>query len=46
MGYRLEVWRGRVSVILAEILRRGTYEAPITSEELARALLGESGRRP
>ena len=44
-GYRLEVLRGRMDVIRAELVRReAAVPESLSSEELARVLLGEAGR--
>jgi len=43
-GYRLEVLRGRMDVIRAELFRRDVGSAEqLSPEELARVLLGEAG---
>jgi hypothetical protein len=44
VGYRLEVLRGRMDVIRAELVRReAAVPESLSSEELARVLLGETG---
>ena len=46
VGYRLEVLRGRMDVIRAELVRREAGSAgALPPEELARVLLGEAGGR-
>lgn len=42
LGYRLEVLRGRIALVRAELAGRGLASVP--AEELARVLLGERGR--
>ena len=42
LAYRLEVLRGRMALARAELAGRGL--ASVSSEELARVLLGERGR--
>jgi hypothetical protein len=46
--YGLRIVQGRMDVIRAELARRGAVSATLSSEDLARALLGEArvpGRR-
>jgi len=42
VSYRLEILRGRIDLIRAELVRRGAVA--LSPEELVRALLDEEGR--